>query len=364
MSLTTYHQHLFTNSPPRITLLFTTTTTTKTSSCLSLRNLTLSRHATTSLHSNNFHFKPQAPKNSFNSTLKAYQSDPTTPTQDSDQFNVDQFLSIAELLCIISSSIVTISYALNCTFPKRGVLGVIGSNAGFAWGMVVMVSGVLIGAWIRTRQWWRICRETDKEWSRESLNLMGRIEKLEDDLRSSATIIRVLSRQLEKLGIRFRVTRKALKEPIAEDSGTCADILRPDDDHSLEWLNGLPTAALAQKNSEATRALAVQEDILEKELGEIQKNMLQVISSTASGEWSDMVLKGCKIDFNLLSSLQEQQQKQLELILAIGKSGKLWDNRREPVLEQEMIKTADVNQLETHETQSPVTSKGRNNDRP
>lgn len=34
------------------------------------------------------------------------------------------------------------------------------------------------------------------------------------------------------------------------------------------------TAALAQKNSEATRALAAQEDILEKELGEIQKALL------------------------------------------------------------------------------------------
>lgn len=36
----------------------------------------------------------------------------------------------------------------------------------------------------------------------------------------------------------------------------------------------LQTAALAQKNSEATRALAMQEDILEKELGEIQKVLL------------------------------------------------------------------------------------------
>lgn len=34
------------------------------------------------------------------------------------------------------------------------------------------------------------------------------------------------------------------------------------------------TAALAQKNSEATRALVVQSDILEKELGEIQKVLL------------------------------------------------------------------------------------------
>lgn len=52
------------------------------------------------------------------------------------------------------------------------------------------------------------------------------------------------------------------------------------------------TAALAQKNSEATRALAVQEDILEKELGEIQKvllamqvvplNMFNLIESNAN----------------------------------------------------------------------------------
>ena len=49
-----------------------------------------------------------------------------------------------------------------------------------------------------------------------SFDLIRRIEKVEDDLRSSVKIIRVLSRQLEKLGIKFRVTRKTLKEPIAE----------------------------------------------------------------------------------------------------------------------------------------------------
>ncbi|TKY60260.1 EPIDERMAL PATTERNING FACTOR protein 1 [Spatholobus suberectus] len=54
------------------------------------------------------------------------------------------------------------------------------------------------------------------------------------------------------------------------------------------------TAALAQKNSEAARALAVQSDILEKELGEIQQVLL---------------------------AMQEQQRKQLDLILAIGKAG-------------------------------------------
>jgi len=36
----------------------------------------------------------------------------------------------------------------------------------------------------------------------------------------------------------------------------------------------LKTSALAQKNSEATRALAAQADILEKELVEVQKVLL------------------------------------------------------------------------------------------
>lgn len=81
-------------------------------------------------------------------------------------------------------------------------------------GAAALVMAVGIGAWIRRRQWRRVSRETVKGGL--EVNLFERIEKLEEDLRSSVTIVRVLSRQLEKLGIRFRVTRKALKEPIAE----------------------------------------------------------------------------------------------------------------------------------------------------
>jgi hypothetical protein len=44
----------------------------------------------------------------------------------------------------------------------------------------------------------------------------------------------------------------------------------------------LKTAALAQKNSEATRALALQENILEKELGETQKILLAMQVSSAT----------------------------------------------------------------------------------
>ncbi|KAI9165275.1 hypothetical protein LWI28_010929 [Acer negundo] len=118
--------------------------------------------------------------------------------------------------------------------------------------------------------------------------------------------------KLEKLGIRFRVTRKALKEPISQ------------------------TATLAQKNSEATRTLAMQEEVLEKELGEIQKVLL---------------------------AMQEQQHKQLDLILAIGKTGKLLESRREPSQEQITLDKSKLADGKTHETQSLGSIKGSKNDR-
>ncbi|XP_065874033.1 uncharacterized protein [Euphorbia lathyris] len=271
-------------------------------------------HLSTSSIYRNSCYKPQ--HLTFCFPLKAYQSDDTVHSQVSDSFNLDVFLSIAEFFCIFSSAIVTISYAVNSTAlsSKRTVLGILGSNRVLAWGLVVMMSGMVIGAWIRRRQWLRFCKVTVRE-GRESVNLVERIEKLEEDLKSSVTIVRVLSRQLEKLGIRFRITRKALKDPIAE------------------------TAALAQKNSEATRALAMQEDILEKELGEIHKVLL---------------------------AMQEQQQKQLELILAIGKSGKLWEKRQD-TSKHDTIDNSDFTkeskQLETHETSASSASKGINNDK-
>ncbi|XP_068314973.1 uncharacterized protein [Pyrus communis] len=187
-------------------------------------------------------------------------------------FNLDYFLSIVEFLCIASSAVVSMGFTVNCmamSLKKTSFVAV--GNWGLAFGALALVMAVGIGAWIRWLQWRRMCRESVK--GRIEVNLFEIIEKLEEDLRSLATIIWVLSRQLEKLGIRFWVRRKALKEPIAE------------------------TAALAQKNSEATRAVAAQEDILEKELGEIQKFLL---------------------------AMQEQQQKQLELILAIVTSGKFF----------------------------------------
>ncbi|GLT56732.1 hypothetical protein SLA2020_297520 [Shorea laevis] len=181
-----------------------------------------------------------------------------------------------------------------------------------ACGVAGLVGGVAIGALIRRRQWKRIYVESLKG-NGEKMNLVERIEKLEADLRGSATIIRVLSRQVEKLGIRFRVTRKTLKDPIAE------------------------TAALAQKNSEATRALAVQIGILERELSENQKVLL---------------------------AMQDQQQKQLELILTIGKLAKLWESKQEPSEKKETRNlTEEARQLEIHKSRASDVSKETINDR-
>ncbi|XVF17292.1 hypothetical protein REPUB_Repub10bG0107100 [Reevesia pubescens] len=210
-------QNLFTPSPPRLNAylenpnLFPPIT-----SChLSFR---LSNSQNLHFRTRNF-LNSKSPHPSSISFLKAYESNSsiaTSPEQNPDfnDFNLDYFLSIAELLCIFSSAVVSVVYAVSGW--KGVVLGGIWRGVMF-WGVVGLVGGVAIGAWIRRRQWRRICVETVKGGGGgKELNLVERIEKLEEDLRSSVTIIRVLSRKLEKLGIRFRVTRKALKQPIAE----------------------------------------------------------------------------------------------------------------------------------------------------
>ncbi|KAJ7945422.1 Transmembrane protein [Quillaja saponaria] len=278
-------QNLFSDSPSRFSLYFS-------------RNpsrsfpIALSQHLSKPAHLHILKLKSLNSQNlcSFKfhrhlSHLKVYESEGVIRRDAIGDFNFDYILSFSEFFCLFSSAMVSVCFAVNSVVPssKREFFIGIGNRV-FPWGILMLVGGVVIGAWIRRRQWRRVCRETAKGGL--EVNLLERIEKLEEDLRSSATIIRVLSRQIEKLGIRFRVTRKALKEPIAE------------------------TAALAQKNSEATRALAMQEDILEKELGEIQKVLL---------------------------AMQEQQQKQLELILAIGKTSKLRESGRETNGEQDKL---------------------------
>ncbi|GAB4848709.1 hypothetical protein Ancab_003436 [Ancistrocladus abbreviatus] len=195
--------------------------------------------------------------------------------EESSRFKFDDFLSLVELTCLVSSLAISVGFLVKWVFFRQLELKslVALGNRVLVW---LLAGAVAVGAVIRRRQWRRVCGVSTKSGVGNGKNTIERIEKLEENLRSATTIIRMLSRQLEKLGIRFRVTRKALKEPMSE------------------------AAALAQKNSEATRALALQEDILEKELAEVQKVLL---------------------------AMQDQQQKQLELILAIAKTGKLHDTK-------------------------------------
>ncbi|TQD79458.1 hypothetical protein C1H46_034977 [Malus baccata] len=60
----------------------------------------------------------------------------------------------------------------------------------------------------------------------------------------------------------------------------------------IMWVMISVTTALAQKNSEATQALAAQEDILEKELGEIQKVLLAMQISAAFLEEASKCITG------------------------------------------------------------------------
>ncbi|XLR10943.1 hypothetical protein S83_038881, partial [Arachis hypogaea] len=128
-------------------------------------------------------------------------------------FDFDYFLSLIEFSCLLSSAFASVCVVVVACLKKE-LLATIGSKAA-VWGTLALVFGVLSGAWIRRRQWRRVCRETVKDGL--EVNLLQRIEKLEEDLRSTSAISKVLSRELEKLEIRFRVTRKTLKEPVTED---------------------------------------------------------------------------------------------------------------------------------------------------
>ncbi|XP_008790910.1 uncharacterized protein LOC103707950 [Phoenix dactylifera] len=229
------------------------------------------------------------------------------------QLSLNELLSVAEVLCIVPPAIYSIGCLVGSVLPGAAKpFQVSLGNKFFVCQYFLLVGALVIGSVIRWRQWRRLYRVNENGLN---VDLVRRVEKVEQELQSSVTVVRVLSRQLEKLGIRFRVTRKALKEPINE------------------------TAALAQKNSEATRALALQEDILERELGEIQKVLL---------------------------AMQEQQEKQLELILAIGKAGRLLDSKRDSVSEQDGIGTSSSvpGKEEAKELELQSGRHGGNNDKP
>ncbi|KAK9949542.1 hypothetical protein M0R45_005060 [Rubus argutus] len=177
MSLTC--QQLLANSPPRFTL-YITSSLPKIPNLFSLP-ITSRPHFPISNHN-----PPKNPHNlsSFNShhhsRLRACESDGTLPTPRDDEFgdtfNLDYFLSIAEFLCLSSSAVVSIGFALNSALPsaKNAAFLAMGNRV-LASGALALVMAVGIGAWIRRRQWRRVCRESVKGGM--DVNLFERIEK-------------------------------------------------------------------------------------------------------------------------------------------------------------------------------------------
>ncbi|XP_020170918.1 uncharacterized protein [Aegilops tauschii subsp. strangulata] len=196
---------------------------------------------------------------------------------------LDALLSGAELLCFappaICSAVCTVRLIVSRGGPVKP-FAALASGRMFVLQYVLLVGAVAVGVLVRRKQWERLCRvgAGGSVSATGGVDLVGRVEKVEESVRGVLAAVVVLSRTVEKLGVRFRVLRRAVTDPISE------------------------TATLAEKNSEATRILAAQGNLLEEEIGSIQK---------------------------VLYAMQEQQEKQLELILAIGEASRILDDKQD-----------------------------------
>jgi hypothetical protein len=127
---------------------------------------------------------------------------------------LDGFLSASEFLCIVPPVLYSITYFIGLFVPKVAKLMRVSSTSKlFVSQYFLLLGAVVIGSLIRWRQWQRLCFVN---YRGTSVDLISRIERVEDDLKNSSRISSLLSRQLEKLGIRFRVTKQALKDPLSE----------------------------------------------------------------------------------------------------------------------------------------------------
>eukprot|EP00249_Psilotum_nudum_P007228 c20412_g1_i1 orf=504-2045(-) len=200
----------------------------------------------------------------------------TTATER--KWNIDKVLAIGEGMCVVASATACVSSMIgNRTEESRPVANSSAIsplntklNVLSAWQVLPLVLALFINAVLRARPWQGTANVRNRSENFHLINSAEdqRINKLEEDVGGLVTNVRMLARQLEKLGVRFRVTRQTLKSPIQE------------------------TALLAQKTSEAVSVLVAREDMLEKELIEIQ---------------------------GILLAMQESQAKQLKLISALGK---------------------------------------------
>lgn len=86
---------------------------------------------------------------------------------------------------------------------------------------VLLVGAVAIGSLIRRRQWGRLCQVGgggDGGAAARGVDFAGRIGEVEESVRGVVAAVGVLSRTVEKLGVRFRVLRRTLRDPINEVS--------------------------------------------------------------------------------------------------------------------------------------------------
>nr|CAB3481193.1 unnamed protein product [Digitaria exilis] len=158
---------------------------------------------------------------------------------------------LLRLLCLAPPAICSVVCAARLVFSPSSVSASagpppLGGGKLLVLQYLLLVGAVAIGSLIRRRQsgWLRPAGGAAEGLG---VGLVERVDKVEDSVRGMVAAVGVLSRIVEKLGVRFRVLRRTLRDSISE------------------------TATLAQKNSEATRILAAQEHLLEKEIGAIQK---------------------------------------------------------------------------------------------
>ncbi|CAO2169457.1 unnamed protein product [Urochloa humidicola] len=195
------------------------------------------------------------------------------PVRRGGASGLDALLPAAELLCLVPPAICSVVCAVRLVFSPSSASArqpppPLAGGRLLVLNYLLLVGAVAIGSLIRRRQSEQL-RPAGGAKEGVGVGLAERMEKVEESVRGMVAAVGVLSRTVEKLSVRFRVLRRTLKDPISE------------------------TVALAQKNSEATRIQAAQKVLLEKEIGAIQK---------------------------VLHAMQEQQQKQLDLILAIGEA--------------------------------------------
>ncbi|XP_066326439.1 uncharacterized protein [Miscanthus floridulus] len=118
-------------------------------------------------------------------------------------FGPDVLLSAAELLCLAPPAICSVVCAARLVFLPAGSSAVPPPLVVLQY--VLLVGAVAIGSLIRRRQSGRL-----------RPGLTGRVEKVEETVRGMVAAVAVLSRTVEKLGLRFRVLRRTLRDPITE----------------------------------------------------------------------------------------------------------------------------------------------------